>query len=35
MNQKNKQKVGLALGSGELRGIAHIGVVKVLLKNNI
>lgn len=35
MNIKNKQKIGLALSSGGLRGLAHIGVVKVLLKNNI
>ncbi|QDR80414.1 patatin-like phospholipase family protein [Sporomusa termitida] len=28
-------KIGLALGSGGLRGIAHIGVLKVLEKHNI
>lgn len=30
-----RPKIGLALGSGGLRGIAHIGVLKVLEKNNI
>jgi len=35
MDRKNKQKIGLVLGSGGLRGLAHIGVIKVLLKNNI
>jgi len=35
MNSKHKQKIGLVLGSGGLRGLAHIGVIKVLLKNNI
>ncbi|MFA5128482.1 MAG: patatin-like phospholipase family protein [Patescibacteria group bacterium] len=34
--KKNKKyKVGLALGSGGARGLAHIGVIKVLLENNI
>jgi NTE family protein len=28
-------KIGLALGSGGLRGLAHIGVIKALIKNNI
>ena len=28
-------KIGLALGSGGARGIAHIGVLKILEKNNI
>ena len=33
---KNGQlKIGLALGSGGARGLAHIGVIKVLEKNNI
>ncbi len=33
---KTKQpKVGLALGSGGAKGLAHIGVIKVLEKNNI
>lgn len=27
---RNKQKIGLALGGGFLRGVAHIGVLKVL-----
>jgi NTE family protein len=31
----SRKKVGLALGSGGVRGLAHIGVLKVLLKNNI
>ena len=30
-----RKKVGLALGSGGFRGPAHIGVIKVLLQNNI
>jgi len=29
------KKIGLALGSGGARGLAHIGVIKELLKNNI
>ena len=33
---ENKRKtVGLALGSGADKGMAHIGVIKTLLKNNI
>lgn len=32
--QGNK-KIGLALGSGGGRGIAHVGVIKSLIKNNI
>lgn len=32
---ENRKKVGLALGSGGVRGFAHIGVIKALLKNNI
>lgn len=32
---KKKKKVGLVLGSGGARGLAHIGVIKVLLLNNI
>jgi len=36
MNKNIKQpKVGLALGSGGPRGLAHIGVIKVLEENNI
>jgi NTE family protein len=34
MFQKNK-KIGLALGSGSARGFVHIGVIKVLERNNI
>jgi NTE family protein len=34
MEQKRKT-VGLALGSGSDRGMAHIGIIKTLLKNNI
>lgn len=30
-----KKKIGLALGSGAARGLAHIGVIKELNKNNI
>ena len=33
--KKRKLKVGLALGSGGLWGLAHIGVLKVLEENNI
>lgn len=32
---KGRKKVGLALGSGGARGLAHIGVIKTLVKNNI
>ena len=32
---KKKKKVGLVLGSGGARGMAHIGVIKTLLKHNI
>jgi len=36
MNENTKQpKVGLALGSGGPRGLAHIGVIKALEENNI
>jgi len=41
MRQKNfttdfkRPKIGLALGSGGAKGLAHIGVIKVLEKNNI
>lgn len=31
----NIPKIGLALGSGAARGLAHIGVIKVLKENNI
>jgi len=33
--KKKKYKIGLALGSGGAKGLAHIGVIKVLLENNI
>ncbi len=29
------KKVGLALGSGGVKGLAHVGVIKTLLENNI
>lgn len=32
---RKKRKVGLVLGSGGARGMAHIGVIKTLLKHNI
>ena len=32
---KRKKKVGLVLGSGGARGMAHIGVIKALLKHSI
>ncbi len=32
---KKQKKLGLALGSGAVRGLAHIGVIKTLLKHNI
>ena len=32
---ENRKTVGLALGSGGARGLAHIGVIKVLLKHKI
>ncbi len=35
MQNKKKFKIGLALGSGGVKGLAHIGVIKVLEKNNI
>jgi len=31
----NRQKVGLALGGGAARGLAHIGVMEVLDKEGI
>lgn len=30
-----RKRVGLALGSGGIRGLAHVGVIKVLLENKI
>jgi len=35
MFREKKPKVGLVLGSGAARGLAHIGVIKVLERNNI
>jgi len=29
MQQKPRKKVGLVLGSGGVRGLAHIGVIKI------
>jgi len=34
-NTLGNKAVGLALGGGSARGLAHLGVLKVLLKNNI
>ena len=33
--KRKKPKIGLALGSGGVKGLAHIGVIKVLQENNI
>lgn len=33
--RRRRKKIGLALGSGGPRGLAHIGVIKVLVENNI
>ena len=35
MENNKKSKIGLALGSGGVKGLAHIGVIKVLQQNNI
>jgi len=35
MTKKIRPKIGLALGSGGSRGLAHIGVLEILEKNNI
>jgi NTE family protein len=35
MTNLNRPKIGLALGSGGARGLAHIGVIKILEENNI
>jgi NTE family protein len=35
MTKSKKPKIGLALGSGGAKGLAHIGVIKVLATNNI
>ncbi|MCD6318679.1 patatin-like phospholipase family protein, partial [Candidatus Aerophobetes bacterium] len=33
--RKRKLKIGLALGSGAARGLAHIGVLKALIEEGI
>ena len=35
VNMMRNKKIGLVLGSGGARGLAHIGVLKVLEENNI
>ena len=35
MSTTKRPKIGLALGSGGARGLAHIGVIKALEENNI
>ena len=35
MNSNKRQQIGLALGSGAARGLAHIGVIKALKEKNI
>lgn len=35
MKEMKRPKIGLVLGSGGSKGLAHIGVIKVLEKNNI
>lgn len=35
VNGKKKLKIGLALGAGAARGLAHIGILEVLERNNI
>jgi len=35
MTELKRPKIGLALGSGSAKGLAHIGVIKVLEENNI
>ena len=35
MTESKRPKIGLALGSGGSRGLAHIGVIKALEENNI
>jgi NTE family protein len=34
-SSRNRKKVGLALGSGGAKGLAHIGVIKILEKHHI
>lgn len=33
--KKQRKKIGLALGSGAVRGLVHVGVIKALKKHNI
>ena len=35
MTKLKRPKIGLALGSGSAKGLAHIGVIKILEENNI
>ena len=35
MINKKQPKIGLALGSGGVKGLAHIGVIRILEENNI
>ncbi|NMB91674.1 patatin-like phospholipase family protein [candidate division WWE3 bacterium] len=35
LSNNKRKKIGLALGSGGWKGIAHIGVIKTLVENNI
>jgi NTE family protein len=35
MSEIKRPKIGLALGSGGSKGLAHIGVIKILEKNNV
>jgi NTE family protein len=35
MKKSQRKKIGLALGSGGVKGLSHIGVIKALLANNI
>ncbi|MEG0379710.1 MAG: patatin-like phospholipase family protein [Eubacterium sp.] len=35
MNTLNRKKVGLALGSGGAKGLAHVGVLQALEENNV
>lgn len=35
MENEQRKKIGLALGSGGVRGLAHVGVIKTLLRHGI
>ncbi|HCF70568.1 MAG TPA: esterase, partial [Syntrophomonas sp.] len=35
MEMEDRPHTGLVLGAGSARGLAHIGVMQVLLENNI